>query len=60
MVEATHGSSFPFKPLPAIGPLGEVLRENLEGDFSIQAAVFSQVHLPHAPLADLLDDAVMG
>ncbi len=34
--------------------------EEDEGDFSVQATVFSQVDLPHATLAQLRDDLVMG
>ena len=34
--------------------------EEDEGDFSVQAAVFSQVDFSHAALAQLGDDFVMG
>jgi hypothetical protein len=41
------------------GPLGQVLREDLEGDFSIQAGVFSEIDFAHAALAYLLQDLVV-
>jgi len=37
-----------------------VLRQDLEGDFSVQARVFSEIDFAHSPLADFLKDVVMA
>ncbi len=37
-----------------------MLGQDLEGDFSVQAAVFREIDFAHAPLAELGDDLVVG
>ena len=39
--------------------LGELLGQNLDGDFPLQLGVLGTVDLSHAPLANLLQDFVM-
>ena len=44
VVEAGDGSGFTFKAFPQFGSLGQVLGQDLEGDLSVQAAVFSEIN----------------
>ncbi len=37
-----------------------MLGKDLEGDFSVQAGVFSEIDFAHASLAQLFDDLVVG
>ncbi len=37
-----------------------MLRQYLEGDFSVQVAVFGEIDFAHAPLADLLKNLVVA
>jgi len=39
--------------------LGDLLRQNLDGDFTAQVGVLSTIHNPHASLADLFNDFVV-
>ncbi len=60
MVETTDGSGFPFKAFSEVGSLGEEFGQDLEGDFSVQAGVFSQVDLTHTAFTDFLQDMVVA
>ena len=60
MVETTDGSGFPFKAFSEVGSLGEVFGQDLEGDFSVQEGVFSQVDLTHIAFTDFLQDLVVS
>ncbi len=43
MVEAGDGPGFPFKAFPQVSSVGEMLGQDLEGYFSVQAAVFGEI-----------------
>jgi len=51
---------FPLKSGQLLGFAGELLRQHLDGRFTIEDGVLSPIHLAHAALADLLDDFVMA
>ena len=60
MVETPDGSGFPFKAFSEVGSLREEFGQDLEGDFSVQAGVFSQIDLAHAALTDFLQNFVVA
>jgi hypothetical protein len=51
---------FPLEAGQALGVLGEVLGEHLDGDLPVKLGVERLPDHPHAPLADLLDEPVVG
>ncbi len=51
VVETGDGSCFSLKAFPQFGSLLEMLGKDLEGDLSVQAAVFGEIDFAHAALA---------
>ncbi len=51
VVEAGDGPCFSLKAFPQFGSVGEMLGQYLEGNLSVQAAVFSEIDFAHAALA---------
>ncbi len=43
VVQAGDGPCFSLEPFPQVSTVGEMLGQDLEGDFAVQAAVFCQV-----------------
>ncbi len=58
MIERADRADFPFESLDALAVAGELQRQHLERDPSMQAFVIGQVDLAHAAFADLLDHSV--
>jgi hypothetical protein len=50
---------FPMKPCECLRVTGNIFRQELEGDEPMHPQVLGLINDPHAPAAQLLDDAVM-
>ena len=48
MIQRGNGAGFAFESLAQILPLGDVLRQNLDGDDAVEPGVARLPHLPHA------------
>ena len=59
MVERGGGARLALEPLAPVGIAGELLRQNLEGDPSLQPDVVGEVDLAHASLAEHFDNSVV-
>ena len=60
MVERGRRLRFPLESFQSLPVPGEFCRQKLQGHSALQLAVLGLVHYPHAPAAQLLQDAVVG
>ena len=59
MIEGGDRSGFTLEPLEPGGVGGRRRRKHLEGNSAVELRVLGEVHLTHAPRAELLDEAVV-
>ena len=60
MIQRGQDLSLALEPGQPLSILGELLRQDLDGNFALQSGVLGSVHLSHPALTDLLSDLVMG
>jgi hypothetical protein len=60
MIERGEELRFPVKPRQSLGVLGEDIREDLDGDRSVERRIGRFPDHPHPALADLFHETVMG
>ena len=60
MIERGDGFGFSREPHATLGISGQLRRQDLEGDLTIEAGVLRQIDLAHAAGADRLDDPVVS
>ncbi len=58
MVERGRCASFQLEPNEPLGVVGEVGRQDLDGDVAAQPRIVSAVHLAHAARADQTENLV--
>ena len=60
VVQRGRSLGFPLEATEGLCVVGEVVGKELQGDVTTELEVFCLIHHPHAPAADLTEDAVMG
>ena len=60
VIEPGHNASFALEALHEIGIGGQVLEEDLDGDFAVEAFLKAFVDLTHAACAELLQKFVLA
>ena len=60
MVQSAGGLRFALKAGERLGILGDVVREEFQGDKTVQPGIFGFVYNAHAAAAQALDNSVMG
>ena len=59
MVQRGGGAGFAFEAFQRLGVVGDVFREEFEGDEAAQAGIFGFVDYAHATAAEFFDDAIV-
>ncbi len=59
VIERRDGFGFPCESDATRGVSGQLRRQDLEGDLTIESGVFRQIDLAHPPGANRLDDPIV-
>ena len=60
IIQRGQDLSLPLEPGQPLSILGELLRQDLDGDLALQIGVLGPIYLSHPAFTDLLSDLVMG